>query len=77
MSFGWHSLLGSHISYGRLGIYKKRTPDKSRRQKVAQKMGGGKKWTAVGIYRPSKYESLCRSEGKPYYVAAKVRASQR
>ena len=26
-------------------------------------MGGGKKWIAVGIYRPPGYESLRRGEG--------------
>ena len=76
MSFGWHGLLGSHSSLGRLGICKKRTPDKSRRQRVAQKTGGGKKWTAVGIYRrrnTSRFAAVKDpfTAAKPYYAAAK------
>ena len=74
MSFFWNGHLGSHSSHGRLGIGKKCTPDKSKRQRVAQKMGGGKKMDSRGYLYMSKYKSLCRDEGSLCYGEAILRS---
>ena len=58
MSFGWEGLLRSHSIHSRLEIYNKTHTRQEQETKGRTEMGGGKKWIAVGIYKPLGYESL-------------------
>ena len=76
VSFGWHGFLGSHSSRGRLGIFKKCSLYKSRRQKVTQKTGGGKNgqlWVFIYPWNMSHFAVAKDpfAATKPYYAAVK------
>ena len=80
MSFGWHCLLGSHNNLSRLRINTHTRQEQETKGRT--KNGWREKWTAAGIYRPQNTSRFDATKDpfattKPYYVAAKVRASKR